>query len=180
MCSSDLAAVNFIKTLFFNFTPLGLLIKHFDTLKRAVTGVKNWFVDKFNAVIDFMSGIPDRIGRVTKGMWDGIKDAFKAALNWIIDRWNGLEFSVPSIKAFGVTLGGFTLGTPDIPRFHDGGTFRAPKPGGEGLAILRDRETVLKPGERQGPLIGVLNLLSEADPDEIARAIAWRLRTVGV
>ena len=87
---------------------------------------------------------------------------------------------MPSITAFGRTIGGFTLGTPNIPEFHTGGVFRAPRPGGEGLAILRDRETVLQPGERQGPLIGVVNLLSAADPDEIARAIAWRLRTAGV
>ncbi len=33
-----------------------------------------------------------------------------------------------------------------IPKFHSGGIFRAPRPGGEGLALLRDRERVIPPG----------------------------------
>ena len=149
-------------------------------IKEAALTAKNWIVDKFDAVVSFITRLPRRIGRAARGMWDGIKDAFKAALNWVIKKWNSLSFRMPSIRAFGRTIGGFTLGTPNIPLFHQGGVFRAPRPGGEGLAILRDRETVLQPGERQGPLIGVVNLLSAADPDEIARAIAWRLRTAGV
>ncbi len=32
-----------------------------------------------------------------------------------------------------------------LPSFHTGGTYRAPYPGGEGLALLKDRETILPP-----------------------------------
>ena len=35
---------------------------------------------------------------------------------------------------------------PDIPTFHDGGTFRAQTPGGEGLALLQDGERVSRSG----------------------------------
>ena len=30
-------------------------------------------------------------------MWNGIRDAFRGALNWIIRKWNGLEFSIPRV-----------------------------------------------------------------------------------
>ena len=42
---------------------------------------------------------------------------------------------------------------PALPRFADGGTFRAPKPGGAGLAILHDRETVTPADRPAGPTI---------------------------
>ena len=56
-------------------------------------------------------------------MWDGIKNAFKSAINWIIDGWNGLEFKVPELDLGPLgSIGGWTVGMPDIPRLHTGGT----------------------------------------------------------
>lgn len=42
---------------------------------------------------------------------------------------------------------------PRWPSFHDGGVFRAPTPGGEGLALLRDGERVLTPEQSSQPLV---------------------------
>lgn len=141
-------AVEFVKNLFLNFTPLGLIIKHFDKIKELATGVGQWIKDKFNAVVDFFRAMPQRITSAVSGLWDGLKNAFRNAVNWIIDKWNNfkLQIKLPSL------LGGGTIGldTPNIPRLHSGGVFRAPTAGGEGLAILKDRETVLKPGARAG------------------------------
>lgn len=76
----------------------------------------------FNTVIGFIGTIPGRISAASTGMWDGIKEAFRSAINWIINAWNGLEFSVPGAKVFGKEIGGFTIGTPDIPQLAAGGT----------------------------------------------------------
>jgi hypothetical protein len=49
-------------------------------------------------------------------------------------------------------FGSYTIGPyggwdlPDLPTFHGGGTFRAPNAGGEGLAMLKDGETISRPG----------------------------------
>lgn len=75
------------------------------------------------------------------GVFKAIPDAFRAAINWVIDRWNGLQFTLPSFKAFGKTFGGFTVGTPDIPRLHAGG-FVPGAPGQEHLAILQSGEEI--------------------------------------
>ncbi|MPY92952.1 MAG: hypothetical protein GEV08_07755 [Acidimicrobiia bacterium] len=68
---------------------------------------------------------------------------------------------------------------PGVRRYHSGGEFRAPMPGGEGLAILRDREVVLTPQEVAGAggVTTVINLNAPVYGDrrqlmeEIERAV---------
>jgi hypothetical protein len=70
-------------------------------------------------------------------MWDGIKDAFRSAINWLIDKWNGLHLTLPSVDTHipGIgKIGGFTLEPPQIPRLALGAYF-PPTPGGS-LGIL--------------------------------------------
>lgn len=75
----------------------------------------------WNGAVDFFKKLPGRITAAASGMWDGIKAAFRGAINWIIDRWNSLEFRVPGFSAFGFSVPGVTLGLPDIPRLAQGG-----------------------------------------------------------
>lgn len=107
--------------------PIGLVVlaitRNWDTIKEGVTGVYDWIVEKFDAVVSFVTGLPGRVTSAVSGMWDGIKDAFKTAINWIIDGWNGLEFKVPELDLGPLgSIGGWTVGMPDIPRLHTGGT----------------------------------------------------------
>lgn len=103
-------------------------------IKDGVTGVWHWIVDKFNAVVGFVKDIPKKISTAASGMWDGIKNAFKGALNWIISKWNGLQFSIPGFSAFGLHVGGFTLGVPQIPMLASGGVVAQ-----SGMAIVGER-----------------------------------------
>lgn len=174
-------AVDFLVGLFLNFTPLGLIIKHFDKIKAVATGVKDWIVASFNFVVDFFKGLPGRIGNAVSGMWDGIKTAFKTVLNWIIDKWNNLSITLPKIDLPGLpAFGGQTINFPNIPRLHKGGVFRAPTPGGEGLAVLRDRETVTPARGTEGPIIGTVVVQGNTDPLQVGDYLAWRLRTAGI
>lgn len=91
-----------------------------------VGGVKTLVVNGFNAMVDFIKGLPGRIGNAAKGMWDGFKDAFKNAINWIIRGWNKIEFKIPGFKVGPVGYDGFTLGLPDIPELRAGGAVRDP------------------------------------------------------
>jgi phage-related protein len=56
------------------------------------------------------------------GVFDQIRDGFRNAVNFIIDRWNALEFTVPGIFGFG----DFTVGTRKIQRLADGGIVTSP------------------------------------------------------
>jgi len=104
-----------------------------EGLHIVVTFVKNWW----DATIALITGMPGRIRRAAAGMWDGIKDAFRSVINWLIDRWNHLEFKIPSVSFMGQSVGGFTLGVPDIPRLDRGGYVTA-----TGLAVVHRGETV--------------------------------------
>jgi hypothetical protein len=122
--------VAFLTNLFLNFTGPGLIIKHFDT------------------IVGFVTEMPGRIAAAASGMWDGLKDAFRSAVNWIIGKWNDLKLTLGGQKVdlpfgMGFDIPSITLRTPNIPTLHDGGVYRAPTPGGEGLALLKDGETVL-------------------------------------
>lgn len=94
----------------------------FQSVADKAGEVKDWIVDKWNAVVDFFSGVKDKISNVAKGMWDGVKDAFKSVINWIIRAWNSLEFKVPSATIMGKKIGGFTLSVPKIQELATGGT----------------------------------------------------------
>lgn len=98
------------------------VVAAFNWLKTAVTNTKNWITTAWNNVVGFVKGLPGKIRSATSGMWNGIKESFRSALNWIINAWNGLNFRIPEIKAFGKSIGGFEIGTPDIPGLATGGT----------------------------------------------------------
>jgi phage-related protein len=92
--------------------------KVWDGIKTAFT--KAW--DFITKVVDGAKAIFGKIG-------DAIINTFKSAINFIIRAWNAIEFKVPSMTLFGKTIGGFTVGLPDIPELADGGVIM-PSPGG--------------------------------------------------
>ena len=72
------------------------------------------------------------------------------------------------------------------PQFHDGGRYRSPRPGGEGMAMLKDEEMVVRPG-KNGGLVGMaggrpivitgntFNVRDDADIKKIAAELAHQL-----
>lgn len=145
------AVADWLKNLFLNWTVPGLIIKHWDNIKDAVTRVKDWIVARWNDIIAFFRKIPGKINDIARNMWDGIVSAFKGAVNGIIDAWNRLDISVGPYEIPGWVpfVGGNVFHIkdifPDIPRLHSGGVFQSGSPSGEGLAFLRDGEVVVPP-----------------------------------
>lgn len=126
-----------------------------DVFTSALDAAWQWFMDlpviAFQFLVDQLEAMPDRITRAAAGMWDGLKDAFRLAINWVLRKWNELDLTLPEVSTPLGTIGGYTLSTPDvplIPAFHQGGIYRAPTAGGEGLALLRDGERVLTPEQQ--------------------------------
>jgi hypothetical protein len=116
----------------------------FNATKAVVTGLINHIVNSFNNVVNFFSTVGKTISNVVGGMWDGIWKAFKGVINLIIKGWNSLKFTVPSIDMGPLgKIGGFTIGTPNIPYLHQGGIV----PGSSGQDVL----AILQAGERVIP-----------------------------
>lgn len=155
-----------------------------DWIQRTAGAAADWIGRKWDEMIGWITGLPARIRSAASGMWDGIKDAFRNALNWIIDRWNGLGFTLPSITVFGQTIGGGRISTPDLPRFHSGGIV----PGAPGTEV----PILAMAGERVDPIravggsdrIGsdpiVLRSGGSALDDLLVEVLGRALRTRGV
>lgn len=121
-------AVDFVKNLFLNFTGPGLLLKHWDSIRKGVSSLVRFVQDKFSSMIRFVTGLPGRIRSAAAGMWNGITDAFRNAINSLIRGWNSLSFKLPSfagLKVAGRTIipgfEGPTLRVPKIPQLQTGG-----------------------------------------------------------
>lgn len=118
-------------------------------ISNKVEDAKTWVIDKFTALVEWVKGLPKKIGDAASGMWDGITGAFKSMVNYLIRMWNGfsdkLSFKIPDIP--GVPKRGETI--RPIPKIHElaqGGLTRGPGgPTGDKIpAMLSDREFVTR------------------------------------
>lgn len=106
-------------------------------IKSAATSVNTWVVERFRDLRDKLNDIKNRFS--FSGMFDGIKTAFKAAVNFIIGKWNGLSFTIGGGSILGKKLPKVTLTTPNIPYLASGGITTGPT-----LAVVGDN-----PGGRE-------------------------------
>lgn len=93
---------------------IGDLIRPINDIIAGFKKVKKWLDED----------LPQAFGKLSRkgaGIFNGVKEGFRIGMNWIIDKWNSLEFSIPSITVFGQTIGGQSFGTPNIDRFATGG-----------------------------------------------------------
>lgn len=126
-----------------------------DIFSRAVNWVYDQTINRFQRLHDRATNIFERFGNMIGRVWDGIQRGIRGSVNRIIDTMNGfvramnrIGFSAPDWVP---VIGGrsWSLNIPQIPRLHTGGIFNAPRPGGEGLALLRDQEVVTTPEQER-------------------------------
>lgn len=159
------AAFNWVKTnwpllLAILTGPIGMAVllisRNWETIKSGVTAVKDWIVARFGDVLSFITGLPGAIASAAAGMWDGITDAFRSAINAIIGLWNNfsISFGGYDIPGPGPNIPSFTIDTPNIPYLAQGGIVPA-SPGGT-LAVLGEggRDEAVIPLDRHGAGVG--------------------------
>lgn len=121
----------------------------------------NLFTGFWGSIIDFFKSIPGKVSSVTSGMFDGIKNAFKAAVNFVIRGWNSIKLSLPSVDMGPLgKFGGFTLQVPQLPLLAKGGDIRGAgdvivgEAGPERLSLPRGaRVSPLPAGGGGGPAV---------------------------
>jgi phage-related minor tail protein len=96
-----------------------------------VIGAKDRIVAGFNKVVSFVKGLPGRISSAARGLFDGIKNAFRSAVNWLISKWNNLSFTLGGGSVMGINIPSITLSTPNLPYLAAGGIVTRPT-----LAVL--------------------------------------------
>lgn len=137
--------VGFVSTLIGVWTSLFTGIARI--VGNIVGGVTGGFTGLVRGVKGIFSGIADFVG----GMFQGIGTAIKAAINGIITLINNT-----TIRAINIVIRGVNLVNPfddipyvpNIPKFHAGGVFAAPAGRTQGIAVLRNDETIVTPEDR--------------------------------
>lgn len=97
-----------------------------DTVGGWIDSAKIWkdatvgAIDDIGASID---GLKERVKRNAAGLFAPIRDEVKDALNFVIDGWNRLTFTIPGVDIpFLGRVGGAAVGVGRIPRLAAGGT----------------------------------------------------------
>lgn len=111
-------------------------------IKTVVGNVVQWIKDVWNGIPGFFRGVVDTIGKVFSGIGSAIKNAFKGAINFVIDLLNGAIWALNKvIDGINYVPGVEISHIPKIPRLHTGGVVPG-LPGEERLAILAGGERV--------------------------------------
>lgn len=85
----------------------------------------DWIRGKFSAFVSFIRAIPGKISSSLSNMWNGMRNGFRNAINYVIGKWNSLQFTIPSFSILGKSFGGGSIGTPNIPQLANGGIVKA-------------------------------------------------------
>lgn len=96
---------------------VGAIVRPINNVISGFRRVKKWLDDD----------LPHAFGKLARkgyNIFDGVREGFRRAMNWIISKWNSLSFTIPSISIFGQTVGGNSFSVPQIDYFASGGIAR--------------------------------------------------------
>jgi hypothetical protein len=159
--------------------PIGiavLMIQHnWQTIKDGAADAVQWIKDRFNDVVGFFEGLPGRMGGIFSGMFHGITDAFRSAINALIDIWNSLNFTIGGWKVGPITTPSVSVGMPHIPHLAQGGIITR-----DGLIYAHAGEAITP--ARSGPGLNVekVEINNGMDLETFMRKAAWHVQTLGV
>lgn len=167
-------------------------------IKEIWNGIVDWFKTLPSKIVSAISGLGDSIKNVFTGAVDGIKSGFKTAINWIIDKINGLIGGankavkwipgvdeipkIPKLARGGMVGGGMVAGagtstSDSIPAMLSDGEFvlRANAVKKLGISNVVDLNEGKSP-KGDSPVVGVMNVAKDADPLAIAQKIGALVR----
>jgi phage-related protein len=106
--------VDFLVNLFLNWTLPGLIIKHWDTIRDGALAVKDWVVDKFQALVDWFKAFPgkmwDAVKTIGVTVWGPIKDGATVVRDWVVEKFGAV---IDFFRELPGKIGGFFGGLAD-------------------------------------------------------------------
>lgn len=70
---------------------------------------------KFSSFINFIYGIPGKIGGRLRNLFSPLWQGFRGFINRIIAGWNSLHFGIPGFSFAGIHVPGISVGVPRLP-----------------------------------------------------------------
>jgi hypothetical protein len=151
-----------------------------DPIKNAATIVKEWVVERFQALVDWFKELPGKIADAFKDLAETITAPFRTAFDAIGTLYDNTIGKIPGLGGGGGSAKTFDINKFDVPTFHTGGTYRAPTPGGQGLAMLQDGERVTPAGGTTQPPIVIGNVYGWDDFVRKVRAAGVDINRLGM
>lgn len=164
----------------------GRLVENvFGIIKAVANGALTFIKTIPGQILGIFTGLPGRVASVVGGLFDGIKDAFKSAINWVIDKFNwfldklrNFSISIPEVDLGPAgSIGGGEVRIPGVPGpiegLAQGGTLRSPgavwvgERGPELLNLPKGAQVTPLEKTTTGTFIAQLML----DGDQIAEAV---------
>lgn len=161
-----------------------LLVRNWDRVRAAGAVVWQAIANAARGPVNTLIGFANAVITAFERMLNAVAGAINRIPTFSIPDWipiiGGRSFSLPRVP---------TVSLPRIPTLHQGGVFRAPTPGGEGLALLRDRERVLPVGHiggqgaqilfARGAFEGAI-IMDDYGVDRLMDRVVERLAALGV
>lgn len=151
-----------------------LIRASFEQTGRVISGIINivsGVVRAADAMVGFFGKLPARIRSATHGMWDGIKDSFKAVINAVIGFWNSFvrHLKIPAVKEFGVTVfPGLDIGSNlQIPLLAKGALVTGATPAILGEGAYPEAVLPLSPGVFDALGAGISRSLLAQVPQQV-------------
>ncbi len=108
----DIAATTIISIKFF--------VNLWNTISNGASRVVNDLKKKFGEGFNALRNAARQLGHDLGGIWSPLWQGFRSAINWIIDRWNNLSFTIGG-SFLGVPIPSARFDTPNINRLAHGG-----------------------------------------------------------
>lgn len=129
---------------------IAALVVAFVHLWRTSDGFRNFFIDMWRGIRDFVVGVINAIPGAFRSMVNGIV----TGLNWLVDKINWVVGQINSGVVAWLPGVPNIPSIPRIPRMHTGGTVPGP-PGTERLILAKAGEHVSAPGQGGGGMLQV-------------------------
>lgn len=138
--------------------------------KNALGTAFDWIGNKFTSLYHGFQDAAGLIGDVFLDMAKLIANPVIGAINAIIDAWDSLHFTVPSVSVLGMSFGGFSIGLPTIPNIPylaQGGIVNSPT-----LAMIGEAgpEAVVPLSGNKGSGFGQQTVVLQIDGKIVAQA----------
>lgn len=166
-------------------TAINWASRSWDSFGTKFENVYNSVTSRGARLVSWARSLPKKIAAATSGMWDGVKSAFRLAINWVIGRLRSFSVTIGGGSFLGVKLPSKTIGFGNIPYLAKGGNIArggAAVVGDAGAEVLE-----LPTGARVTPLSaaggpvggdgGVLEIRFDFGDSEFGRMMTRALRT---
>ncbi len=95
------------------------------TFKTAASTAITWVTTKWDSLMGTLASAKSKVASLGS-MFNGMRDGFRSAINFIIRGWNNLRFGIPGFSYAGISVPGFSVGVPQIPFLAAGGIVTKP------------------------------------------------------